>query len=140
VVGSEKPHIDVLVFHRRLDAIAKSQRWPQEVTVDRLTLFGLVAVSLMLVCYALEHRSRWYVLGFAGACAMGSAYGFLQGAGPSGSSKRSGHSWPCAGGGSHDPPEPPPTSSTPGFRGRDVDPAQKRPALAFFRLLSALPT
>jgi hypothetical protein len=52
--------------------------------VDRLTLFGLVAVSLMLVCYALERRSRWYVLGFAGACALGSAYGFLQGAWPFG--------------------------------------------------------
>jgi hypothetical protein len=38
----------------------------------------------MLVCYALEARSRWYVLGFAGACALGSAYGFLQGAWPFG--------------------------------------------------------
>jgi hypothetical protein len=52
--------------------------------VDALTLFGLVAVTLMLVCYALEQRSRWFVLGFAGACAMGSAYGFLQGAWPFG--------------------------------------------------------
>jgi hypothetical protein len=52
--------------------------------LDGLTLFGLVAVTSMLVCYALEARSRWYVLGFAGACAMGSAYGFLQGAWPFG--------------------------------------------------------
>lgn len=52
--------------------------------MDRLTLFGLVAVSLMLVFYALERRSQWYVLGFAGACALGSAYGFLQGAWPFG--------------------------------------------------------
>ena len=52
--------------------------------MDRLTLFGLVAVSLMLVFYALESRSRWCVLGFAGACAMGSTYGFLQGAWPFG--------------------------------------------------------
>lgn len=52
--------------------------------MDALTLFGLVAVSLMLVCYAFEQRSRWYILGFAGACAMGSAYGFLQGAWPFG--------------------------------------------------------
>lgn len=35
---------------------------------------------MMLVCYALEERSPWFVLGFAGACAPGSAYGFLQGA------------------------------------------------------------
>jgi hypothetical protein len=52
--------------------------------VDRLTLFGLVAVTAMLVCYALEDRSRWFVLGFAGACALGSVYGFLQGAWPFG--------------------------------------------------------
>ena len=52
--------------------------------MDRLTLFGLVSVSLMLVCYALERRSPWYVLGFALACGMGSTYGFLQGAWPFG--------------------------------------------------------
>jgi hypothetical protein len=49
-----------------------------------LTLFGLVAVSAMLVFYALEHRDRRYVLAFAGACLMASAYGFLQGAWPFG--------------------------------------------------------
>jgi hypothetical protein len=49
-----------------------------------LQLFGLGAVSLMLVCYALEARSHWFVLGFAGACALGSVYGFLQGAWPFG--------------------------------------------------------
>jgi hypothetical protein len=53
-------------------------------TMDRLTLFGLFAVSAMLVCYALEDRSRWYILAFAVACALGSAYGFLQGAWPFG--------------------------------------------------------
>ena len=52
--------------------------------MDRLTLFGLIAVSAMLVFYALEHRSPWYVLAFAGACGLGSAYGFLQGAWPFG--------------------------------------------------------
>lgn len=53
-------------------------------SLDALSLFGLFAVSAMLVCYALEDRSHWYVLGFAGACALGSAYGFLQGAWPFG--------------------------------------------------------
>ena len=48
------------------------------------TLFGLFAVVAMLVCYALEARSRPFVLAFAGACALGSAYGFLQGAWPFG--------------------------------------------------------
>ena len=52
--------------------------------MDRLTLFGLFAVTAMLVCYALEDRSRWFVLAFAGACVLGSTYGFLQGAWPFG--------------------------------------------------------
>ena len=52
--------------------------------MDRLTAFGLVAVVAMLVTYALEARSPWFVLGFAGACLLGSAYGFLQGAWPFG--------------------------------------------------------
>jgi hypothetical protein len=52
--------------------------------MDGLTLFGLFAVSAMLVCYACERRSTWFVLAFAGACALGSVYGFLQGAWPFG--------------------------------------------------------
>jgi hypothetical protein len=52
--------------------------------MDRLTLFGLFAVTAMLLCYALEDRSHWLVLGFAVACALGSVYGFLQGAWPFG--------------------------------------------------------
>jgi hypothetical protein len=52
--------------------------------MDRLTVFGLFAVTAMLVCYALEERSPWFVLGFAVACLLGSAYGFLQGAWPFG--------------------------------------------------------
>jgi hypothetical protein len=52
--------------------------------MDSLTIFGLFAVTAMLVCYALEDRSRWFILAFAGSCAMGSAYGFLQGAWPFG--------------------------------------------------------
>ena len=49
-----------------------------------LTLFGLFAVTAMLVCYTLESRSHWFVLGFVAACALGSVYGFLQGAWPFG--------------------------------------------------------
>jgi len=52
--------------------------------VDALSAFGLFAVTLMVVCYALEDRSRWYILGFAVACVLGSIYGFLQGAWPFG--------------------------------------------------------
>ena len=32
--------------------------------MDALTLFGLFAVTAMLLCYALESHSHWYVLGF----------------------------------------------------------------------------
>jgi hypothetical protein len=49
-----------------------------------LTTFGLFAVTAMVICYALEKRSSWYVLGFALACVLGSIYGFLQGAWPFG--------------------------------------------------------
>ncbi len=52
--------------------------------MDGLTWFGLFAVSAMLLCYALEDRSPWWVLGFSGACVLGSVYGFLQGAWPFG--------------------------------------------------------
>jgi hypothetical protein len=49
-----------------------------------LTLIGLVAVTAMLVFYAIEARSPHFVLAFAAACLMASAYGFLQGAWPFG--------------------------------------------------------
>ena len=52
--------------------------------MDRLTLFGLFAVTAMLVFYALEKRNKWFILAFAGSCLLGSAYGFLQGAWPFG--------------------------------------------------------
>jgi hypothetical protein len=52
--------------------------------VDALTAFGLFAVTAMLVTYALEQRSHWFILGFAGSCVLGSTYGFLQGAWPFG--------------------------------------------------------
>jgi hypothetical protein len=49
-----------------------------------LTAFGLFAVTAMLVMYALEARSPWFILAFAVSCALGSTYGFLQGAWPFG--------------------------------------------------------
>jgi hypothetical protein len=52
--------------------------------VDALTLFGLFAVTAMLLAYALESRSHWFILAFAAACVLGSIYGFLQGAWPFG--------------------------------------------------------
>ena len=52
--------------------------------MDGLTLFGLAAVTAMLVTYTLESRSAWFILAFALSCWLGSAYGFLQGAWPFG--------------------------------------------------------
>lgn len=49
-----------------------------------LTIFGLLAVTAMLVFYALEKRSSWFIFAFAGACVLASIYGFLQGAWPFG--------------------------------------------------------
>jgi hypothetical protein len=52
--------------------------------MNSLTAFGLFAVTAMVVCYAFESRSQWFVLGFAVSCVLGSVYGFLQGAWPFG--------------------------------------------------------
>lgn len=52
--------------------------------MDGLTLFGATAVSVMLICYALESRAAAFVLAFAVACVASSAYGFMQGAWPFG--------------------------------------------------------
>jgi hypothetical protein len=52
--------------------------------LDKLSLFGFISVSAMLLFYAFEERSPWNVLGFAACCALSSTYGFLQGAWPFG--------------------------------------------------------
>jgi len=49
-----------------------------------LTLFGAVAVTVMMVSYALERRSAWWLLVFVFACAASSTYGWLIGAWPFG--------------------------------------------------------
>jgi hypothetical protein len=52
--------------------------------MDKLTVFGALAVASMLVFYALEDRAAVFVLCFSAACLASSAYGFLQGAWPFG--------------------------------------------------------
>ncbi len=42
-----------------------------------LLIFGTLAVAAMLVTYALEERSHWFVLAFAAASAAASLYGLL---------------------------------------------------------------
>jgi hypothetical protein len=49
-----------------------------------ITAFGVVALTFMMTMYALERRSRRFVLAFAFGCALSSAYGFLSGAWPFG--------------------------------------------------------
>ena len=52
--------------------------------MDTVTLFGVVAVTFMMLMYALEGRGRIFVLAFALGCLLSSAYGFLSGAWPFG--------------------------------------------------------
>ena len=47
-----------------------------------LTIFGGIAVSIMLVSYWLESRSKWSVLVFAGGSAATSVYSGLAGVYP----------------------------------------------------------
>ena len=48
-----------------------------------VTLYGVAAVSFMMVMYALEHRHRRFIAGFALGC-VSTFYGFLSGAWPFG--------------------------------------------------------
>jgi hypothetical protein len=49
-----------------------------------ITIYGVCAVTFMMVMYALESRGRNYILGFAFGCVLSSIYGFLSGAWPFG--------------------------------------------------------
>ncbi len=49
-----------------------------------LTAFGAIAVTFMMLMYALEHRSSGFILAFAGGCLLSSTYGFLAGTWPFG--------------------------------------------------------
>jgi hypothetical protein len=49
-----------------------------------ITIYGVCAVSFMMLMYALESRGNRYVLGFALGCALSSTYGFLAGTWPFG--------------------------------------------------------
>jgi hypothetical protein len=52
--------------------------------MDLLTAYGALAVTLMMVFYALEGRSHLFLPAFALACLASSTYGFLAGAAPFG--------------------------------------------------------
>lgn len=49
-----------------------------------ITAYGVVAVSFMMLMYALEGRGRYFVAAFALGCVLSSVYGFVSGAWPFG--------------------------------------------------------
>jgi hypothetical protein len=49
-----------------------------------LTLFGVAALTFMMLMYALERRGPRFILAFAAGCGLASLYGFLSGAWPFG--------------------------------------------------------
>jgi hypothetical protein len=49
-----------------------------------VTIYGVCALTFMMLMYALERRGRAFVLAFALGCALSSSYGFLSGAWPFG--------------------------------------------------------
>jgi hypothetical protein len=52
--------------------------------VSAVTLYGVVAVTFMMLMYALEKRGPGFIAAFAVGCLLSSAYGFLSGAWPFG--------------------------------------------------------
>jgi hypothetical protein len=44
-----------------------------------LTLFGITALTFMMMMYALERRGRRFIFAFGCGCLLSSAYGFLAG-------------------------------------------------------------
>ena len=49
-----------------------------------VTIYGVCAVTFMMVMYALERRNPTFIVAFAFGCLLSSAYGFLSGVWPFG--------------------------------------------------------
>jgi len=49
-----------------------------------ITLYGVSAVTFMMVMYALERRGRRFIAAFAVGCLLSSLYGFVSGVWPFG--------------------------------------------------------
>jgi hypothetical protein len=52
--------------------------------VNAVTIYGVIALSFMMLMYALESRGRRFVMLFALGCVLSSIYGFASGAWPFG--------------------------------------------------------
>ncbi len=62
----------------------RSDRGGCALAMSAVTIYGVCAVTFMMVMYALEPRGRGFILAFAAGCLLSSAYGFLSGAWPFG--------------------------------------------------------
>ncbi len=52
--------------------------------MNLVTLFGVCALTFMMLTYSFEHRHPGFLLGFVLGCLLSSAYGYLSGAWPFG--------------------------------------------------------
>jgi hypothetical protein len=52
--------------------------------VNAVSTYGVIALTFMMLMYALESRGRRFVLLFALGCVLSSVYGFASGAWPFG--------------------------------------------------------
>lgn len=52
--------------------------------MNAVTIYGVIALSFMMLMYALESRGRRFVVLFALGCVLSSVYGFASGAWPFG--------------------------------------------------------
>ena len=85
-----------------------------------VTIYGVCALSFMMAMYALERRSRRFILFFAVGCLLSSAYGFLSGAWRSEWSSSSGQGSPCDVGEKPASKRPTQTNQMPNSRSRVV--------------------
>jgi hypothetical protein len=54
------------------------------VHLDAITVYGVCALTFMMVMYMFERRHRLFILAFALGCLLSSLYGFLSGTWPFG--------------------------------------------------------
>jgi hypothetical protein len=52
--------------------------------MNAVTIYGVIALSFMMLMYALESKGRRFVVLFALGCVLSSIYGFASGAWPFG--------------------------------------------------------
>src|ERR1039458_8239967 len=78
-MAGEAPHPNQSHPAIHLDSVQE-----RDVNHLTITIYGVCAVTFMMVMYALEGRDRRFVVAFAVGCLLSSAYGFFAGAWPFG--------------------------------------------------------